>query len=93
LLQRVIEERFVLSLGEGEILSDEVWEKYFAESVDGIPTKQYILERIIPRPRDIIYLCKEALIRAINHNHTRIDKEDIVLSQCSKVGQQDKIVA
>lgn len=77
LLRRVIEERFIASLGE-KLAPQEVWEQFFSISVKGMATKDYIVQRIIPRPRDIIFLCKSALSQAINHKHTRIEEEDIL---------------
>jgi len=53
LLQRIIEERFLESANRA-MLADEVWNKYFVESIRGIPAKEYVIQRIIPRPRDII---------------------------------------
>jgi Cdc6-like AAA superfamily ATPase len=80
ILQKVIEERFVSSL-EYKFTPKEVWEDFFDPTVKGVPTKDYLVDRVMPRPRDIIYLCKAALGHAINHNHTRITKEDIVQAE------------
>lgn len=80
LLQRVIEERFVSSLKD-TILPNEVWTNFFIDSVKGEVTKDYIVKRIIPRPRDIIYFCKSALFSAVNHNHTKIEESDILRAE------------
>lgn len=80
LLERIIEERFCSSLGE-TLARGEVWERFFAPTVRGVPAKQFILSHIIPRPRDIIYVCKAALASACNHQHGRIEEDDIVQGQ------------
>jgi hypothetical protein len=77
LLQRVIEERFVSSL-DGQITPEDVWRKYFISEVAGLPTKQYLTQQIIPRPRDIIFLCKASLSYSVNHSHSLIEEEDIL---------------
>ncbi len=55
-----------------------MWGKYFCETVKGKPTKEYILERIIPRPRDIIYMCKASIDEAINSEHSIVEENDIL---------------
>jgi len=76
LLKRVIEERFLNSSSEIKY-PEEVWDKFFVENIDGIATSEYIVRHIIPRPRDIIYFCKSALTAAVNHNHAKIQEDDI----------------
>jgi len=76
LLERVIEERFAASLKE-PIAPGDIWRRFFVPSVRGIPTREYLLTHIIPRPRDIIYFCKAALSAAVNHRHARIEETDI----------------
>jgi Cdc6-like AAA superfamily ATPase len=76
LLRRVIEERFVHSFSE-TLLPDEVWDKFFVQTVKGIPTRDYLVDRIIPRPRDAIFFCKQALAQAISHRHSIVDEEDV----------------
>jgi hypothetical protein len=48
-----------------------------------MPPEEYIMSRIIPRPRDIVFLCKNALACAINHGHTRIEENDILMAERS----------
>ena len=80
LLKRVIEERFRNSVDES-FPENEVWERFFSPSVRGIPTPQFILESIIPRPRDIIFFCRSALSHAINRKHSKIDEDDILQAE------------
>lgn len=77
ILQRVVEERIVNSTGD-RISNGEVWQQFFVPAIDGKPTKDYIVSRILPRPRDMIYFCKAALASAINHKHGKILQEDIL---------------
>ena len=76
LLLRVIEERFKsnTSVAPGE----DIWKKYFCSTVGGVDIKDFIIQNIIPRPRDIIYVVKTALANAVNHKHTKIEEVDIL---------------
>lgn len=77
LLIRVIEERFCSLCGE-LVTPDEIWKKYFCSAVKDKSTKEYILERIIPRPRDIIYICKASIDEAVNRGHGVVEEADIL---------------
>lgn len=76
LLQRIVEER-VVSLATDGISNADVWQQFFVSSINGVPAKDYIVSRILPRPRDMIYFCKAALASAINHRHTKVQEDDI----------------
>ena len=76
LLYRIIEERF-LSAFETVLDPDVLWERYFCPTVNGIPTKEYIIGAILKRPRDIIYFVNQAVKSAINKKHIKIEEEDI----------------
>jgi len=56
----------------------EVWERFFTPTVGGIPTWEYIGKRILPRPRDLVFLIKSALQIAVNRGQTRVEEKDIV---------------
>lgn len=77
LLKRVIEERFMKS-GADLASPREVWERYFVPTVRGIPAWEYINQRILPRPRDLIFLIKAALNFAVNRGRTRIEEKDLI---------------
>jgi hypothetical protein len=79
LLLRVIEERFMAST---DIASPEdVWTTYFTKLIQIVAIKEYLVQNIIPRPRDIIYVVKAALANAVNHNHSKIEEVDIIDAQ------------
>jgi hypothetical protein len=76
LLARVIERRFLSALPD-ETEPKEVWERFFPRNVRGKPCKDYLVDRVLPRPRDLLYLCIQAWLHAVNYDHTRIEVEDI----------------
>jgi hypothetical protein len=76
-LKRVIEARLMKSVSDIKFPS-EVWERYFVSAIGGIPTWEYIGHRILPRPRDLIYLTKSALQFAVNRGRTRVEDKDFI---------------
>ncbi len=76
LLIRVLEERFINSVEN--ITPDNIWENYFCQKVNGKNTKDYILDSILPKPRDLLFLAKAAQDIAINRKHSKIEEEDII---------------
>jgi hypothetical protein len=77
LLRRVIEERFMKSVADIEV-PREVWERYFVATVRDISTWEYITHRILPRPRDLVYLIKSALQFAVNRGRTCVEEKDLI---------------
>lgn len=76
LLLRVVEERYRAPRGD-EVDSKELWEKFFEPTVSGLPIPDYITQRILPRPRDIVYFCNAAITNAINAGHNTVTEIDI----------------
>lgn len=79
ILLKVIEDRLVHNFPEYS--SEEIWEHYFCPEVNGIPTKKFIVETIVPRPRDIVFLVLEALRFTIAKQHKRIEEDDLLSAQ------------
>jgi hypothetical protein len=79
-LLRVLEERF-LACSSTLARPSEVWDRYFCPNVKCIPTTEYFTKCILPRPRDLIYLCKTAIAQAVNRRHTRVEEDDILAAQ------------
>lgn len=76
MLMRVVEERYTVARG-GEPESSEIWDRYFTAHVDGEPTPHYLAGRVLPRPRDFLFLCNAAITAAVNKRHAVIQDEDI----------------
>lgn len=76
LLLRVIEDRW-LADQPADTEAEELWRRFFVTAVDGIDTKNWILARILPRPRDIIYFCNAAVTNAVNAKHGRVEVDDL----------------
>ncbi|AMW20989.1 hypothetical protein Chelonae_p3238 [[Mycobacterium] chelonae subsp. bovistauri] len=79
LLVRVLEERYEANKRRRKS-GDDMWSAIFPAEVDGLPTKNYILWRILPRPRDMIYFGNAALTTAINRRHSIITQDDIAMA-------------
>lgn len=79
LLLRVIEKRFMVTTDATS--PNDVWTRYFCPKVENLPTRIYITESVLPRPRDIIFLCKEAIAQAVNHGHKMVEENDILGAQ------------
>lgn len=77
LLLRIIEERYTASHGTSSDPSN-MWRRYFCPEVRGIPTREYLTSRILPRPRDIVFFVKAAVSSAVNRKHDRVEERDIL---------------
>lgn len=75
-LLRVIERRYESAV-EYERSGDRVWEEVFPERVRAVPTPQYLVRRVLPRPRDLVFLCNAALESAVNRSSARVEVQDV----------------
>ncbi|MGH9692080.1 MAG: P-loop ATPase, Sll1717 family, partial [Candidatus Acidiferrales bacterium] len=80
LLLQVIESRYLAAHPEA-LNGSEIWNKYFCTTVRGTPTKDYITSRTLPRPRDVVYLVKNAISAAVNRGHSLIEETDIAMAE------------
>jgi hypothetical protein len=80
LLARVLEQRYAANRRRRKPADDDMWSSIFPAEVNGLPTKEYILWRILPRPRDIIYFGNAALTTAINRHHAMVTQDDIAMA-------------
>lgn len=75
LLSRVIEDRYAaVTDADGPLL----WKRLFSPTVRGMAAREYMLWRVLPRPRDLVYLCNAALLEATNSRHSRVEEADVV---------------
>jgi hypothetical protein len=77
LLLRVLEERF-LTFHDNSVSAQEMWNRYFCNAVQKLPTARYFLDRILKRPRDLLYFVKAAMETAVNRGHGRVEEGDII---------------
>ncbi len=75
-LLQVMEERYAAVTGQPGS-GDELWSRVFCPTVGPLATRQYIVSRVLPRPRDIIFLCNAAIAVAVNRGHPIVQPQDI----------------
>jgi hypothetical protein len=76
-LLRIIESRFE-ELTSLDVTGPDLWERFIDKSVKGEDTKDFIMNNIFPRPRDLIYFLSSAKNLAVSRGHTKITEEDII---------------
>ncbi|MEO8380214.1 MAG: hypothetical protein ABI779_11175, partial [Acidobacteriota bacterium] len=74
LLMRVVDERLRAATS---MPAPETWRRYFPLAMDGVSTREYIVSRILPRPRDVIVFVKAAISSAVNRGHDVINSDDL----------------
>jgi hypothetical protein len=80
LLLRVVEERYSIYQGPD---SDprQIWRAFFCPTARGMETREYVLSRILPKPRDLIIFCSEAIASAVNRRRSRVEEDDILRAE------------
>jgi hypothetical protein len=76
----IVEERYVASR-LGDVEQGELWSRFFCESVNGTPVREWLLRICIPRPRDLLYLCRAAIDQAVTSRHAVVEEVDLVAAE------------
>ncbi len=42
-----------------------------------MPVRDYIMSRVLPRPRDLLSFCNSAIASAVNHGHSIVEGGDL----------------
>jgi nucleoside 2-deoxyribosyltransferase len=79
ILFRIIEERFV-ELSNNKYERSELFSRFFTSEVKNMPTKDFIINSIFPRPRDLIYFCKSCKDIAVSRGHENIQETDVLFA-------------
>jgi hypothetical protein len=79
LLIQVIDERYAASVGRG-VPVDELWSKFFCAEVRGSDVRDYIVKRVLPRPRDIIVFVTAAIEAAVVRQSGFVDVEHVLVA-------------
>ena len=80
LLMRVIDERLSRA-GRLRLAAEEVWASAFPQMVTALSPQEFILRNTLPRPRDVIFLTKEAIAIGVNRNHDVVTVDDMLLAR------------
>ena len=56
---------------------DAIWSAIFPETIDGVKSSEYILSRVLPRPRDVLGFCQCAIDQAQRNGHQAVLAQDI----------------
>ena len=74
-LVEVLERRFLAC--SPDLRAGEMWVELFCHKISDVDTKEYLLERVMPRPRDLIYVVRTAIDNCVGRSHSRIEADDL----------------
>jgi len=77
LLLRVVDQRLKFAAPAKFTIAD-IWDQLFPAEVVEKSTRDFILDSTLPRPRDVIFLVREAIGIAVNRGHKAITPEDFL---------------
>jgi hypothetical protein len=80
LLARILEDRYIAARNN-ESGREELWGQFFCPSIGRIPTRDYLLWRVLPRPRDLVFLANAAVMSAVNHRRSRVEEVDVLAGE------------
>jgi hypothetical protein len=75
-LLEIVEARYAASVGN-DAVGGELWRRFFCQDVGGLDVKDYVLARILPRPRDMLVYIRAAIEEAVLRRSPIVDAEHI----------------
>jgi hypothetical protein len=79
-LLQVVENRYLYGNASGKS-ADSLWKNLLTPEIAGQETRSYIVQAVLPRPRDIVYFFNAAVGRAIDRRHERVEEEDFCAAE------------
>ena len=77
-LKHIVAERLAAGAGYTNTDDETTWADIFSESVEGIPAHDYLLERALLTPREVLRLCQATIDAAKRNGHNSVLSQDIL---------------
>jgi len=77
LLREMLRRRLVQNIGSKDATFDQIWSRVCVSLYKGDETSQYLIDRSLMRPRNLLKLFNSCRGFAVNHQHDRIYADDI----------------
>lgn len=87
-LEEIIRQRAVASLGESIPSFEAFWVSLFDQHIGGEASFRYLLRHTFLRPRDVLELVRKAVDTAVNRGHERVEEDDL---RTAVVSQSDDV--
>lgn len=71
----ILERRFLAC--SPTLTVEMIWNNLFCRETAGVATKDYLLDHIMPRPRDLIHVVHAAIDNCVGKSHLRIEPDDL----------------
>ncbi len=76
-LKRLIDHRLEFG-SQATTDASDIWRQLFPKEVVGIDAWDFVMNTVLPRPRDVVYLMREAIDGAINRGHYAVTEQDFL---------------
>ena len=77
-LKHLVAARLAMGTDNEDEDDDTIWAAVFPDTVNGITSSEYILSRVLPRPRDVLGFCQAAIDQAQRNGHPAVSAQDIL---------------
>ena len=71
----ILEKRFLYC--SPELTVESIWSELFCREVAEKPTRDYLLDHVMPRPRDLIHVVHSAIETCASRSHHKIESDDL----------------
>ena len=76
-LKHLVAARLAMGTENDDTDEDELWTAIFPDTIDGVTSSDYILSRVLPRPRDVLGFCQASIDQAQRNGNPSVVAHDI----------------
>lgn len=66
-----------------ETEASELWSRYFVDQVRGLAVRDYIIKRVLPKPRDVLVFVRAAIDAAVLRGSPTVEEEDVLAADAA----------
>jgi hypothetical protein len=77
LLREMLRKRIIQNGLDPKLKFEDVWPRLIVSHINGEETSQYLIDRCLMRPRNLLKLLSHCIGAAVNFGHTRVEESDI----------------
>ena len=77
-LKHLVAARLAMGTEDQDADDEDVWAAIFPDVIDGIRSSDYILSRVLPRPRDVLGFCQASIDQAQRNGNHAVVAQDIL---------------
>ena len=92
-LKHLVATRLAIGTDTQDEDDETIWSAVFPDTIQGLNSSDYILSRVLPRPRDVLGFCQAAIDQAQLNGHPSVSAQDVLDGEIRFANSFGKLLA